>query len=64
MSINYAPKPKNISFITEDALLYGARGLQLNSDAVKKLFKSAVDLAERYGVSKKWDFRMYPALRH
>ena len=47
---------KNISFITEDALLYGARGLQLNSDAVKKLFKSAVDLAERYGVSKKVGF--------
>ena len=47
---------KNISFVTEDVLLYGANGLRLNSNAVKKLFKSAVDLAEKYGVSKKVGF--------
>ena len=41
---------KNISFVTEDVLLYGARGRRLNSDAVKKLFKSAVDLAKKHGV--------------
>ena len=47
---------KNISFVTEDVLLYGANGLQLNSDAVKKLFKSTISLAEKYGVSKKVGF--------
>ncbi len=47
---------KTIGFITEDVLLYGANGLQLNSNAVKKLFDSAVSLAEKYGVSKKIGF--------
>ena len=28
----------------------------MNSDAVKKLFKSAVDLAKKHGVSKKVGF--------
>ncbi len=47
---------KNISFVTEDVLLYGANGLQLNPNAVKKLFESAASLAEKYGVSKKVGF--------
>jgi len=47
---------KNISFVTEDVLLYGANGLQLNPNAVKKLFESAVSLAEKYGGSKKVGF--------
>jgi len=45
-----------ISFITEDVLLYGARGLELNSDAVKKLFKAAADLARRWRVPEKIGF--------
>ncbi len=45
-----------ISFVTEDVLLYGARGLQLNPEAVKRLFRSAVDLARRYGASGKVGF--------
>jgi len=55
---------KNISFVTEDVLLYGARGRRLNSDAVKKLFKSAVDLAKKHAVLKKLDSLTYPVLRH
>ena len=47
---------KNISFVTEDVLLYGANGLQLNPNAVKKLFKSAISLAKKYGISKKIGF--------
>jgi len=47
---------KNISFVTEDVLLYGANGLQLNANAVKKLFKSTVSLAKKYGVSRKVGF--------
>ncbi len=47
---------KNISFVTEDVLLYGANGLQLNSDAVKRLFKSTISLVEKYGVSKRIGF--------
>ena len=55
---------KNISFVSEDVLLYGARGRRLSSDAVKKLFKSAVDLAKKQGVSKKLNSLTYPVLRH
>ena len=47
---------KSISFVTEDVLLYGTNGLQLNSNAVKNLFESAVSLAKKYGVSKKVGF--------
>jgi len=47
---------ENISLVTEDVLLYGAHGLKLNSDAVKKLFKVVVDLARRWGAPDKIGF--------
>ncbi len=56
VELNLENGVKGISFIAEDVLLYGANGLQPNSDAVKKLFKSAVDLAEKYGASRSIGF--------
>ncbi len=41
---------KGVGLVTEDVLLYGARGLELNPDAIKKLFDEVVSLASRYGV--------------
>ncbi len=40
---------KGIGFVTDDVLLYGANGLELNPDAVKKLFSETAKLANRYG---------------
>ena len=47
---------ENISFVTEDVLLYGADGLRLNPDAVKKLFESSTSLAAKYGISRRVGF--------
>ena len=47
---------EKISLVTEDVLLYGAHGLKLNPDAVKKLFKVVVDLARRWGAPDKIGF--------
>ncbi len=44
---------KTIGLATEDILLYGAHGLELNSNAVKKLFKVVMNLARKWGVSSK-----------
>ncbi len=41
---------KGIGLVTEDVLLYGANGLELNPDAVKKLFSKTTQLASTYGV--------------
>ncbi|MEB2836792.1 MAG: B12-binding domain-containing radical SAM protein [Desulfurococcales archaeon] len=41
-----------INFVTEDVLLYGAKGLHLNEDAVKRLFDETMRVVRRYGVSK------------
>ncbi|NPA96253.1 MAG: B12-binding domain-containing radical SAM protein [Crenarchaeota archaeon] len=41
---------KSVGFVTEDVLLYGANGLKLNPDAIKKLFDETVKLASKYGV--------------
>ncbi len=41
---------KTAGFITEDVLLYGAKGLQLNPDAIKKLYNRIWRLASSYGV--------------
>ncbi len=41
---------RTVGFVTEDVLLYGAQGLKLNPDAVKKLFSEVYRLASRYGV--------------
>ncbi len=41
---------KSIGLVTEDVLLYGAKGLELNPDAIKKLFDSVASLASKYDV--------------
>jgi radical SAM superfamily enzyme YgiQ (UPF0313 family) len=41
-----------ISFITEDVLLYGAKGLRLNGDAVRKLFIETFKIVRKYGIDK------------
>ncbi|MCD6511773.1 MAG: B12-binding domain-containing radical SAM protein [Thaumarchaeota archaeon] len=47
---------RSIGLVTEDVLLYGAHGLELNPDAVKKLFKVVTDLARRWEVPGKIGF--------
>jgi len=41
-----------VGFATEDVLLYGARGVEPNPDAVKKLFTKTVEVSKRYKVEK------------
>jgi len=41
-----------VSFAVEDVLLYGAHGLRLNPEAVKKLFTATLEVARGYGVSR------------
>ena len=41
---------KSIVLVTDDILLYGARGLELNPDAVKRLFNEIAKLASKYDV--------------
>jgi len=50
--LNALAGAKEISFITEDVLLYGARGLKLDSEAVKKLFRETFIAVGRHGVRK------------
>jgi len=41
-----------ISFATEDVLLYGAKGLSLNSSAVEALFRKVLELGRKYGLDE------------
>ncbi len=41
-----------LGFVTEDVFLYGAYGLSVNGDAVKKLFIETHSIAKKYGVTK------------
>ncbi len=50
-ALNAAAGAREISFVTEDVLLYGARGLNLNPDAVKRLFKEALKIVRRVSFS-------------
>ena len=50
--LNALAGASEISFITEDILLYGAEGLRLNSEAVKKLFDKTFKTVRNYGVKK------------
>ncbi len=43
---------RTISFVTEDVLLYGARWLNLNGEAVKKLFSETLKITREYGVNR------------
>lgn len=43
---------KSIGFATEDIFLYGAQGLNINGDAVRKLFIESLSIAKKYGVTK------------
>ena len=47
---------KQICFITEDVLLYGASSLKVNSDAVIQLFKKSKELIEKSGKNIKLTF--------
>ncbi len=42
----------SIGFATEDIFLYGAQGLNINGDAVKKLFIESFSKCKKYGVKK------------
>ncbi len=50
VEFNLSHGMKTTGFITEDILLYGAQGLNLNADAVKKLYDRIWPIAEKYGV--------------
>jgi len=39
-----------VGFVTEDVLLYGAQGLRLNVDAIKKLYTKTLELTKKYGI--------------
>ena len=43
---------KEISFVTEDVLLYGAKGLQLNEEAVVGLFEKTSRRVKKYGIER------------
>ena len=51
IELNLKSGIKSIGLTTEDVLLYGARGLELNPDAVKRLFNAVTRLASRYRVN-------------
>ena len=48
--VNARAGAKEINFVTEDVLLYGAKGLSLNSEAVKTLFEKTKRVVGKYGV--------------
>ncbi len=50
LEFNLKNGAKGAGLITEDVLLYGARGLQLNPEAVEELYEKVTRLAKRYGV--------------
>ena len=47
---------KSIGLVTEDIMLYGARGLELNSYAVRRLFEALTDLARKWEACEKIGF--------
>ena len=47
---------KSIGLVTEDIMLYGARGLELNSHAIRKLFEELTDLARKWEACEKIGF--------
>ncbi|MET1100934.1 MAG: radical SAM protein [Pyrodictiaceae archaeon] len=50
--LNARAGAREISFVTEDILLYGAKGLKLDSEAVKKLFSETLKVVKPYGVNR------------
>ena len=50
IELNLKSGIKSVSFAAEDVLLYGARGLLFNSEAVKKLFIKTLELSRQYDV--------------
>ncbi len=42
---------KEINFVTEDVLLYGAKGLSLNSRTVKDLFEKTMKVIKKYSIN-------------
>ena len=50
--LNARTGAKVIEFVTEDVLLYGAKGLHLNGEAVKKLFTETYKAVKNYGVEQ------------
>ena len=52
VELNLKAGIRAVGFATEDILLYGARGLDINPEAVIKLFSKTLKVARRYGVNK------------
>jgi len=52
IELNLKAGVKAVGYATEDVLLYGARGLDFNPEAVMKLFLKTLKVARRYGVNK------------
>ena len=52
IELNLKAGVKGVGYATEDVLLYGARGLDLNPEAVMKLFSKTLKVARRYGIDK------------
>jgi len=52
VEVNLRGGAGTVSFATEDVFLYGARGLQFNPDAIRRLYDETLRLARRYGVDK------------
>ncbi len=52
VELNLKAGVRAVGFATEDILLYGARGLDLNPETVMKLFLKTLKAARKYGVNK------------
>ena len=52
VTLNLRAGMGEINYITEDVLLYGAKGLDFNPEAVMKLFSKTLKVARRYDVDK------------
>jgi radical SAM superfamily enzyme YgiQ (UPF0313 family) len=50
--LNARAGAREINFITDDVLLYGAKGLHLNSEAVKRLFSEVHKVVRKYGIRR------------
>jgi len=52
VELNLKAGVRAVGYVTEDVLLYGARGLEFNPEAVMKLFSETLKIAKRYSVSR------------
>jgi len=52
VTLNLRAGVGEINYITEDVLLYGAKGLDFNPEAIMKLFSKTLKVARRYDVDK------------